>query len=110
MKVGHSFFELIFQSDSKMLETYWKWLCKSYTNENKCIKWCPLKGCEFCYEKSIYTTVSEVMCDCGGSFCFKCGQESHLPADCEIRQKWEEKNNSESGNVQWIMANTKPCP
>lgn len=91
-------------------ETYWKWLCKSYTDDNKLIKWCPVNGCELCYEKSIYSTQTDMQCECGGSFCFKCGNESHKPADCEMAMAWDEKNNAESSNLQWIMANTKACP
>lgn len=108
LKVGHTVFEKLLPSSK--LETYWKWLCKSYTDDNKRIKWCPAQGCEMCYEKSIYSTITEVRCDCGGSFCFQCGSESHKPADCEMAQQWDEKNSSESENLQWIMANTKACP
>ena len=99
MKVGHSVFETFLASKPKMLEGYWKWLCKSYTDDNKCIKWCPVKGCQFCYEKNIYSIATDVKCDCGGSFCFLCGMESHKPADCECAQKWEEKNTAESSNL-----------
>lgn len=108
MKLGHSnFLQLL---PRRILDTYWKWLCKSYTDDNRRIKWCPQQGCELCYEKSIYSTVTEVSCDCGGSFCFLCGGESHKPADCEMATRWDDKNTSESENLQWIMANTKACP
>lgn len=53
MRVGHSVFERLLPP--KELETYWKWVCKSYTDDNKRIKWCPAQGCELCYEKSIYS-------------------------------------------------------
>lgn len=108
MRVGHTVFEQLLPSSK--LETYWKWLCKSYTDDNKRIKWCPALGCEMCYEKSIYSSITEVRCDCGGSFCFQCGKESHKPADCDQAQLWDEKNTAESSNLQWIMANTKACP
>lgn len=108
MKVGHSDFERVLPA--RKLETYWKWLCKSYTDDNKRIKWCPNPECELVYEKSIHSSVSEVHCDCGSSMCFRCGSESHKPADCEMAANWEEKNTAESSNVQWIMANTKACP
>ena len=68
LKVGHSVFEKLLPSSK--VETYWKWLCKSYTDDNKRIKWCPSQGCEMCYEKSIYSMITEVRCDCGGSLCF----------------------------------------
>ena len=68
IKVGHSIFLDMLPSRKK--EVYWKWFCKSYTDDNKLIKWCPVNGCELCYEKSIYSTIMDVQCECGSSFCF----------------------------------------
>ena len=30
--------------------------------------------------------------------------------DCETVKKWILKNSAESENLNWILANTKPCP
>ena len=30
--------------------------------------------------------------------------------DCETVRKWLVKNSAESENMNWILANTKPCP
>lgn len=49
-------------------------------------------------------------CLCGNAFCFKCGNEQHWPADCEMFKKWQKKNSSESENLSWIIVNTKMCP
>ena len=33
-----------------------------------------------------------------------------LQVDCETIKKWLIKNSAESENLNWIIANTKPCP
>jgi ariadne-1 len=51
-----------------------------------------------------------VMCACGVPFCFRCGQEAHDPATCDMLSAWQEKCQSESETANWILANTKKCP
>lgn len=44
---------------------------------------------------------------------FRCAdyeRGDHVPVTCEYLEKWEDKNASESENVQWLIANTKKCP
>ena len=41
MKVLHSTFEKFLTPSPKDKETYWKWLSKSFTDDNINIKWCP---------------------------------------------------------------------
>ena len=95
----------------KATELYWKWLCKSFTDDNKSIKWCPELGCEYCILLKEYVTVQNpVECECGAMFCYMCGQTNHDPVSCDTSSKWEEKNTAESENVTWIMANCKNCP
>lgn len=53
---------------------------------------------------------SEICCSCGFSWCFSCLRESHLPVACDTVKKWQMKNKSDEGDVQWIKLNTKPCP
>jgi ariadne-1 len=43
-------------------------------------------------------------------FCFKCGEEDHIPSTCFYLECWNEKEKSDSENLTWIKANTKPCP
>ena len=50
------------------------------------------------------------LCECGTPVCLLCSEEQHGPLDCTGAEKWTTKNKSESENMQWIMANTKPCP
>ena len=107
--LGHSLY-LRFLTTSSLQDLYWKQLCKSYTDLNNQIKWCPQKGCEYCFEQSSYHFQSTVDCKCGMSFCMLCSSDSHLPCDCTLALKWKEKFSAESENVIWINANTKTCP
>ena len=111
MKVGHTVFENLLAQSPRDKETYWKWLCKSFTDENKNIKWCPNVSCDYCCEREDQgRMLYEVTCECGTIFCFMCGQFAHKPCDCETAKLWAEKANAESENVTWIAANTKSCP
>jgi ariadne-1 len=85
----------------------------SFVDGNRKIKWCPAPGCSKAIES--YESLSrngplDVDCSCGHCFCFTCGEENHRPADCEMRKKWVIKNSAESENLNWILANSKPCP
>jgi ariadne-1 len=80
------------------------------TDQNKNIKWCPQKGCEYMAEKTVYAIKNTVDCKCGNSFCFSCEYEDHLPATCSMVRIWKEKESADSENLTWIKANTKPCP
>lgn len=112
LKVTHSTFQNILSgASSRDLKTYWKWLCKSFTDDNKNVKWCPNLQCNNCVERIDQTRMLyEVTCDCGTTFCFMCGLLPHKPCDCDTARKWEEKASAESENVNWIAANTKACP
>ncbi len=34
----------------------------------------------------------------------------NVKVSCEVVRKWITKNSAESENLNWILANTKPCP
>lgn len=110
MLVPHSQFVGFLQNKPKLQDYYWKWMAKSFTDDNRSIKWCPTPGCEYCFEQSLYAFTPIVECKCGASFCMQCCNAAHNPTDCAIAKKWEEKSSAESENLTWIMANTKPCP
>ncbi|KAG1674307.1 hypothetical protein FOA52_013496 [Chlamydomonas sp. UWO 241] len=38
------------------------------------------------------------------------GERGLLPVACEVVRRWITKNSAESENLNWILANTKPCP
>lgn len=80
MVVPHSMFTKYLSGND--LKTYMKWFCKSYTDDNKKVRWCPFQGCDYCVEYQDFGP-TDVNCRCGNAFCFKCGNESHKPADCE---------------------------
>eukprot|EP01022_Parablepharisma_sp_SALTPOND_P033795 TRINITY_DN89656_c1_g1_i1.p1 TRINITY_DN89656_c1_g1~~TRINITY_DN89656_c1_g1_i1.p1 ORF type:complete len:507 (-),score=55.97 TRINITY_DN89656_c1_g1_i1:77-1507(-) len=106
-RVGPSFFKK-YLSEAEYAR-YQKYLLLSFTDDNKVLKWCPGAGCGFVVECTGPINL-EVTCKCGCAFCFSCLNESHLPVPCETYKKWMDKNTSESENVVWIKANTKPCP
>ena len=111
MMVGHTKFDRFLAQSPKDKEMYWKWLSKSFTDDNRNIKWCPNVQCEFCCERTdLARMLDEVVCECGTAFCFACGEYTHKPCDCATADKWNVKSNAESENVTWIAANTKPCP
>uniref|UniRef100_A0A2N9HHA6 RING-type domain-containing protein n=1 Tax=Fagus sylvatica TaxID=28930 RepID=A0A2N9HHA6_FAGSY len=41
---------------------------------------------------------------------WQCTEEAHRPVDCGTVAKWILKNSAESENMNWILANSKPCP
>lgn len=47
---------------------------------------------------------------CNSTTCVRCEREAHLPASCEDMTKWDSKEQQDSANAQWILANTKKCP
>ncbi|GER28897.1 RING/U-box superfamily protein [Striga asiatica] len=92
---------------------YHQYLYRSFVESNpQRMKWCPGPNCDNVVEfispdnRASY----EAVCDCGYKLCFKCGDESHSPIDCQAVARWAEKNNSEAENTNWILAYTKPCP
>ena len=96
---------------NKAINVYWKWLCKSYTDQNNLIKWCPSIGCKFCISLDLFAVIDHsVKCDCGVLVCTKCSKYSHVPVDCNMASIWELKNNQESENINWILSHCKPCP
>ena len=67
-------------------------------------------GVPVCYDDVLACRPLDVVCKCGGTFCFTCKEEAHRPVDCETVKQWNIKNSAESENLTWIIANTKPCP
>ncbi|GMI82582.1 ARABIDOPSIS ARIADNE 8, ARIADNE 8 [Hibiscus trionum] len=82
----------------------------SYIESNRMIKWCPGPGCGNAVDFVAGSESFDVSCLCSHSFCWNCTQEAHRPVDCETMTKWMLKNSSESENVNYILAFTKPCP
>ncbi|KAJ7547347.1 hypothetical protein O6H91_08G081500 [Diphasiastrum complanatum] len=89
---------------------YKRYLLRSYVEDNRKAKWCPAPGCEYAVEFSPGSASYEIVCKCGHNFCWNCLEEAHRPVDCETVAKWILKNSAESENMNWILANSKPCP
>ncbi|CAA3023341.1 probable E3 ubiquitin- ligase ARI8 [Olea europaea subsp. europaea] len=91
-------------------EKYRRYLLRSYVEDSRKTKWCPAPGCDCAVEYVVGSGSYDVTCSCSYSFCWSCTEEAHRPVDCETVAKWILKNSAESENMNWILANSKPCP
>ncbi|XP_073299636.1 probable E3 ubiquitin-protein ligase ARI8 isoform X1 [Primulina huaijiensis] len=91
-------------------EKYHRYLLRSYVEDSRKIKWCPAPGCDSAVEYVVGSGNYDVNCSCSYGFCWNCTEEAHRPVDCETVAKWILKNSAESENMNWILANSKPCP
>ncbi|XP_057861855.1 probable E3 ubiquitin-protein ligase ARI8 isoform X2 [Cryptomeria japonica] len=89
---------------------YMRYLLRSYVEDNRKTKWCPAPGCEYAVEFVLGSGSYDITCKCSYIFCWNCLEEAHRPVDCETVAKWILKNSAESENMNWILANSKPCP
>ncbi|KAA6385040.1 MAG: putative ubiquitin-conjugating enzyme E2-binding protein 1 [Streblomastix strix] len=51
-----------------------------------------------------------VFCICGTSYCFRCSQDSHFPATCEMMQQWDTIVKPQSQQFRFVLENAKKCP
>ncbi|KNA22964.1 hypothetical protein SOVF_029080 [Spinacia oleracea] len=91
-------------------EKYSRYFVRSYIVDKKKTKWCPAPDCENAVEFELGSNVYDVTCLCSHPFCWNCTEEAHRPVDCSTVAKWILKNSAESENMNWILANSKPCP
>eukprot|EP00850_Spirogloea_muscicola_P007257 SM000036S13301 [mRNA] locus=s36:396602:401301:- [translate_table: standard] len=96
--------------DAEHRAKYTRYLLRSYIEDNRKAKWCPAPGCEYAVEYEGGTASNDIICQCGHNFCWNCLEEAHRPVDCGTVAKWILKNSAESENMNWILANSKPCP
>uniref|UniRef100_A0A0E0DFL2 RBR-type E3 ubiquitin transferase n=1 Tax=Oryza meridionalis TaxID=40149 RepID=A0A0E0DFL2_9ORYZ len=97
-------------ADDEDREKYGRYLRRSYIEDNRKTKWCPAPGCEYAVEFVMGSGSYDVNCNCSYGFCWNCTEEAHRPVDCATVSKWILKNSAESENMNWILANSKPCP
>ena len=94
----------------ELLSRYHHWLIDSFVEGQRSIKWCPKPNCN----KAIYSTQTggtrTVTCQCGYSWCFTCGENSHQPAPCDLVHKWLQREKSDDATQIWLDARTKKCP
>ncbi|KAL7109972.1 hypothetical protein ACP275_06G208000 [Erythranthe tilingii] len=91
-------------------EKYNRYFLRSFVEDNRKTKWCPAPGCDYAVDFIVGGGTYDVSCRCSHSFCWKCVEEAHRPVDCGTVSKWIMKNSAESENMNWILANSKPCP
>ncbi|XP_042483104.1 probable E3 ubiquitin-protein ligase ARI7 isoform X1 [Macadamia integrifolia] len=106
--VGQDMIRLLASNDDK--EKYSRYLLRSYIEDNRKTKWCPAPGCEYAVDFVVGSGSYDVSCHCSYGFCWNCTEEAHRPVDCSTVAKWILKNGAESENMNWILANSKPCP
>ncbi|ONM16405.1 putative E3 ubiquitin-protein ligase ARI8 [Zea mays] len=106
--VGQDMINSLAADDDK--EKYGRYLRRSYIEDNRKTKWCPAPGCEYAVEFVMGSGSYDVNCNCSYGFCWNCTEEAHRPVDCATVSKWILKNSAESENMNWILANSKPCP
>nr|GEZ17188.1 probable E3 ubiquitin-protein ligase ARI8 [Tanacetum cinerariifolium] len=91
-------------------EKYHRYFLRSFVEDNRKTKWCPAPGCDYAVDFIVGGGSFDVTCRCAYSFCYNCTEEAHRPVDCDTVSKWIMKNSAESENMNWILANSKPCP
>lgn len=94
--------------DSDLYKKYQKFILFSFVDNQNDVKWCPASGCT---NVAIYPKIQprKILCSCGYSWCFSCGNESHRPLSCELYKEWNIRINKDDTRL-WILANTKECP
>ncbi|KAL6900970.1 hypothetical protein ACP4OV_005646 [Aristida adscensionis] len=90
-------------------EKYARFALRAYVEDSKKTKWCPAPDCT-CAVEFVGDENYDVSCNCKFIFCWNCAEEAHRPVNCETVSKWILKNSAESENMNWILANSKPCP
>lgn len=93
----------------EIYERYQSFLLRSFVEANDAVKWCPAPKCGRAVNID-GASAQMISCACGHRFCFKCGEEAHLPASCQQVREWKKKSRDESETNHWITANTQPCP
>lgn len=106
--VGQDMVNKLASDDDK--KKYSRYLLRSYVEDNRKTKWCPAPGCDHAVDFVVGSGRYDVSCLCSYSFCWNCTEEAHRPVDCSTVGKWILKNSAESENMNWILANSKPCP
>ncbi|KAL8170841.1 hypothetical protein V2J09_022645 [Rumex salicifolius] len=106
--VGQNMIDLLAPEDDR--KKYARYFLRSYIEDNRKAKWCPAPGCDYAVDYVVGCGSYDVTCHCSYSFCWNCTEEAHRPVDCGTVAKWILKNSAESENMNWILANSKPCP
>lgn len=92
--------QLLSEASPDLLQKYEGAILNSYIEDNSNVRWCPSVPCCGRAIEALDDGYCEPKCDCGHSFCFKCGSQPHSPATCSMWQQWEVKmcDDSETKN------------
>lgn len=107
-RIPDSFIREVVGEKSEAWERFQSFLVKAFVDDHHGMRWCPAPRCERILRAAAHLTT--IKCACGNSMCWRCGQESHQPATCDMLAKWLLKCSDESETAKWIIANTKRCP
>ncbi|GLT27961.1 hypothetical protein SLA2020_029240 [Shorea laevis] len=106
--VGQDMIDVLASDEDR--KKYSRYFIRSYVEDNRKKKWCPAPGCDYAVDFIVGSGSYDVTCRCSYSFCWSCTEEAHRPVYCGTVAKWILKNSAESENMNWILANSKPCP
>jgi ariadne-1 len=93
--------------DAELFKKYLMFTSKAFV-EGSNMKWCPKPGCTnaiHSYTREGKCSVSK--CSCGFKFCWRCLEEAHTPATCDLVARWRKKCEDDSETYNWIASNTK---
>jgi ariadne-1 len=99
--------------DKKLRAKYERNIVESYIEDNKNVKWCSaIPPCGSCIQTNVpLSTMLQVHCRCGHEFCFKCNENAHLPATCEMIAAWNQiMRQYESVEDDYLYQSVKRCP
>jgi len=94
-------------ASSALLVKYEMYISRKFIESNKKYRYCPAPDCD---KIAVGSGVTNVKCNCGNNFCFRCGDEAHEPCSCDHLEAWNTKCQNESETANWILVNTKKCP
>lgn len=95
--------------DTRVRIKYQHLITNNFVECNRLLRWCPSPDCTYAV-KVAHVEPRPVICRCGHSFCFACGENWHDPVKCFLLRKWIKKCDDDSETSNWIAANTKECP
>ncbi|KAH7832284.1 putative ubiquitin-conjugating enzyme E2-binding protein 1 [Monocercomonoides exilis] len=80
----------------------------SFIEKQRNLRRCPRHSCSIVARR--IGLGQDVTCKCGMVYCFQCGRPGHMPATCDMMQKWEHLIGDNSLTLEWMIKHTKACP
>lgn len=98
--------------DAALVAKFRRWAADAFVEGMRgSIRWCPRPGCDLAMARldALHGGYS-VTCGCGHLWCFRCNQEAHSPAPCDLVRRWLAREKSDDATEIWLAARTKECP